>query len=157
MCALGHDRFALVGHDRGTYVALRLALDHPDVVGRLAALDSFPISEHLSRANAEFATRWWHWFFFAQPKIPELVINADPDSWYHGDPEAMGPANYEEWREAMRNPEVVTAMWRTTGLASQLIGDMKRPTELPVSRCGAHFWSYGRCAMTWRTSMVIRS
>lgn len=110
MHAHGHDRFALVGHDRGSYVALRLALDHPDVVSRLALLDSIPISKHLSRANAEFATRWWHWFFFAQPKIPERVINADPDGWYHGDSEAMGHANYEEWREAIRNPEVVTAM-----------------------------------------------
>ena len=27
---LGHARFALAGHDRGSYVALRLALDHPD-------------------------------------------------------------------------------------------------------------------------------
>jgi haloacetate dehalogenase len=110
MRSLGHDRFALVGHDRGSYVALRLALDHPDVATRLVLLDSIPISEHLSRANAEFATRWWHWFFFAQPKIPERVINADPDRWYHGDPETMGHENYEEWREAIRNPEVVTAM-----------------------------------------------
>jgi len=110
MRTLGHDRFALVGHDRGSYVALRLALDHPNTVSRLALLDCIPISEHLSRANAEFATRWWHWFFYAQPQIPERVINADPDSWYRGNPDAMGKANYEEWREATRNPEVVAAM-----------------------------------------------
>jgi len=70
--------------------SLRLALDHPGAVSRLALLDCIPISEHLSRTTAEFATRWWHWFFFAQPEIPERVINADPDSWYRGDPEAMG-------------------------------------------------------------------
>jgi len=29
MAALGHERFAVVGHDRGSYVAMRLALDHP--------------------------------------------------------------------------------------------------------------------------------
>ena len=29
MTALGHDRFAVAGHDRGSYYALRLALDHP--------------------------------------------------------------------------------------------------------------------------------
>jgi haloacetate dehalogenase len=29
MRALGHERFAVVGHDRGAYVALRTALDHP--------------------------------------------------------------------------------------------------------------------------------
>jgi haloacetate dehalogenase len=110
MQTLGHRQFALAGHDRGSYVALRLSLDHPDSVSRLALLDCIPISEHLSRITAEFATRWWHWFFFAQPEIPERVINADPDSWYHGDPEAMGQGNYDEWREATRNPDVVRAM-----------------------------------------------
>ncbi len=108
--AFGHRRFALAGHDRGSYVALRLALDHPEAVSRLALLDCLPISEHLSRISAEFATRWWHWFFFAQPEIPERVINADPDRWYHGDPVAMGQENYDEWRAAVRNPQVVRAM-----------------------------------------------
>jgi haloacetate dehalogenase len=110
MHALGHDQFALAGHDRGSYVALRLALDHPEAVSRLALLDCIPISEHLSRITPEFAARWWHWFFFAQPETPERVINADPDSWYRGDREAMGQEAYEEWREATRDPDVVRAM-----------------------------------------------
>ncbi|MEU1043085.1 alpha/beta fold hydrolase [Streptomyces sp. NPDC005551] len=110
MRALGHTRFALAGHDRGGAVALRLALDHPDAVSRVALLDCLPISEHLSRVTAKFATQWWHWFFFAQPDIPERVINADPDRWYRGDPAVMGQENYEEWREATRNPDVVRAM-----------------------------------------------
>jgi haloacetate dehalogenase len=41
--ALGHRRFSLAGHDRGSYVALRLALDHPEAVSRLALLDCLPI------------------------------------------------------------------------------------------------------------------
>src|SRR5215216_5843718 len=28
MAALGHDRFAVAGHDRGSYVAFRIAMDH---------------------------------------------------------------------------------------------------------------------------------
>jgi haloacetate dehalogenase len=108
--SLGYPRFALAGHDRGGYVALRLALDHPEAVERLALLDCVPISEHLSRITADFATRWWHWFFFAQPETPERVINADPDAWYRGDPETMGRENYDEWRRAVRNPQVVRAM-----------------------------------------------
>jgi haloacetate dehalogenase len=110
MRALGHERFALAGHDRGAAVALRLTLDHPATVSRLAILDGIPISEHLSRITAKFATAWWHWFFFAQPDIPERVITADPDSWYHGDPAVMGEENHAEWREAVRNPSVVRAM-----------------------------------------------
>ncbi|MFD5625759.1 alpha/beta fold hydrolase [Streptomyces sp. NPDC127072] len=110
MRQLGHDRFAVAGHDRGGSVALRLTLDHPDAVSRVAFLDCLPLTEHLSRITTEFATQWWHWFFFAQPDIPERVINADPDSWYRGDPDVMGPENYEEWRQATRNPDVVRAM-----------------------------------------------
>ena len=112
MTALGHARFHLVGHDRGSYVALRLALDHEDRIKQLALLDCIPISEHLARADARFATAWWHWFFFAQADIPERVINADPEAWYapKADPVTMGEANHAELREAIRNPEVVRAM-----------------------------------------------
>ncbi|MCC3297828.1 alpha/beta hydrolase [Arthrobacter sp. zg-Y916] len=110
MNQLGHEQFALAGHDRGSYSALRLALDYPSAVSKLALLDCIPISEHLSRANANFATRWWHWFFYAQPEIPERVITADPDSWYQGDPVIMGQENYDEWRQAVRNPATIRAM-----------------------------------------------
>jgi haloacetate dehalogenase len=110
MHRLGHTMFDVAGHDRGSYVALRLVLDHPQSVRRAAFLDGIPISEHLSRITADFATEWWHWFFFAQPETPERVINADPDSWYRGDPERMGHENYAEWRDAIRNPDVVRAM-----------------------------------------------
>jgi haloacetate dehalogenase len=110
MHALGHDRFALVGHDRGSYVAMRLAFDHPDNVSRLVLLDSIPIVEHLERITPEFATQWWHWFFFAQAELPERVILADTDAWYHGDPERMGRENHDEWRQAVSDPRVVRAM-----------------------------------------------
>jgi haloacetate dehalogenase len=110
MAALGHDRFALAGHDRGSYVALRLALDHPDAVSRLALLDCIPISEHVARVTPEVAAAWWHWWFFAQEDIPERAITADPDRWYRGNPLAMGQENFDEWRRATRDPRVVRAM-----------------------------------------------
>jgi hypothetical protein len=50
--------------------------------GPAVALDSVPIGEALARADARFAQRWWHWFFFAQAQLPERVILADPDAWY---------------------------------------------------------------------------
>jgi len=110
MRSLGHIRFDVVGHDRGSYYALRLALDHPSAVRRLVLIDCLPISEHLDRVDARFATAWWHWFFFAQPDIPERVITADPDAWYRGDPAQMGADNHAEWRAAMRDPQVVRGM-----------------------------------------------
>ncbi|QNO37322.1 alpha/beta hydrolase [Protaetiibacter sp. SSC-01] len=107
---LGYEQFCLAGHDRGSYVAFRLGLDHPERVRRLALLDCIPISDHLRRVDAAFATSWWHWFFYAQPEKPERAILADPDAWYAGDPEVMGEENHAEFRAATRDPEVVRAM-----------------------------------------------
>jgi haloacetate dehalogenase len=101
---------AAVGHDRGCYVALRLALDHPGAVGQLVVMDGVPISEALARCDAKFAHDWYHWFFFAQPDKPERAILADPVAWYSGDPERMGAENYAEFREATADPETVRAM-----------------------------------------------
>ena len=39
MRALGHERFAVAGHDRGAYVATRTALDHLEAVTALVVMD----------------------------------------------------------------------------------------------------------------------
>jgi haloacetate dehalogenase len=111
MRKLGHDRFAVAGHDRGVLVALRTALDHPEQVDKLVVMDGIPVSEHLARCDARFAASWWHWWFLGQTEKPaERVINADPDGWYRGDPEKMGAGNHADWREATRNPHTVHGM-----------------------------------------------
>ena len=106
MAHLGHERFAVAGHDRGSYVAMRLALDHPAAVSHLAVLDGVPIGEALARADARFAALWWHWFFLGQTAKPaERVINADPHAWY-----GLGDAVPPEEREAIYDPATVHAM-----------------------------------------------
>ncbi|MFI6230481.1 alpha/beta fold hydrolase [Micromonospora echinospora] len=111
MRRLGHERFAVVGHDRGCYVAMRAALDHPDRVTRLGVLDGVPIGEALARCDARFAARWWHWFFLGQrEKAAERVINLDPDAWYGGSPEQMGAEAYTDYRRAIHDPATVHAM-----------------------------------------------
>ena len=67
MSALGHERFAVVGHDRGGRVAYRTALDHPERVERLCTLDIVPTIEQFeilasSRRDAVFG---FHWYFLA--------------------------------------------------------------------------------------------
>ena len=79
MATLGFDRFAVAGHDRGGRVAHRMALDHPEVVTRLAVLDIIPTRVAFARTDAEFARAYYHWFFLAQPRgFPERLIGADP-------------------------------------------------------------------------------
>jgi haloacetate dehalogenase len=111
MRALGHERFAVAGHDRGAYVATRLALDHPSAVSALIVMDAVPIGEALARCDARFATDWWHWFFFAQTAKPaEQFINADPDAWYKATSEHMEPRAWEDYQHAIHDPQTVHAM-----------------------------------------------
>lgn len=107
---LGHDQFAVVGHDRGSYVAYRTALDHPERVGSLAVLDSVPILEALQRAGAAFAESWWHWFFFGASPHAERVVNADPLAWYRPEADTMGPENYADLVAAVTDRATVRAM-----------------------------------------------
>jgi haloacetate dehalogenase len=82
MTALGHDRFAVVGHDRGGRVAYRLTLDHPDRVERLCTLDIVPTIEQfeLLSSNRRAAVFGFHWYFLAvSPPLPEALIGAEPE------------------------------------------------------------------------------
>jgi haloacetate dehalogenase len=111
MSRLGHERFALVGHDRGCYVAQRAALDHPHRITRLTVMDGVPIGEALARCDVRFATKWWHWFFYGQTAKPaERYISADPEAWYRGDPVQMGKEAFEDYRRAIGDPATVHAM-----------------------------------------------
>ncbi|MGI5499142.1 alpha/beta fold hydrolase [Lentzea sp. CA-135723] len=111
---LGHDRFSVVGHDRGALVAFRTAMDHPDVVERLVVMDGLPVVEHLERLNEDFVRTWWHWWFLGQTDFPaERVINADPEAWYRTrtpGPREIGEANHADVWAALRDPAVVHGM-----------------------------------------------
>jgi haloacetate dehalogenase len=104
------DQFAVVGHDRGGHVGFRLAMDHPSRVTGLVIIDAVPIIEALERCDAHVAERWFDWFFFAQPEMPERVISADPMAWYRPDPHQMGAENYAELVEVINDPGTVRAM-----------------------------------------------
>ena len=78
MRALGHDRFLLVGHDRGGRVAHRLAVDHPDRVEKVVVLDIAPTLAMYEQTTEAFARAYWHWFFLILPApVPEDMIGAD--------------------------------------------------------------------------------
>ena len=78
MRALGHERFFVVGHDRGGRVAHRLAVDHPDAVMRIAVLDIAPTLAMYEKTGDAFARAYWHWFFLIQPAfVPERMIGGD--------------------------------------------------------------------------------
>jgi haloacetate dehalogenase len=118
MSALGFDRFAVAGHDRGGRVAYRLALDHPDRVERLALLDVIPTTEVFERADARFALGFWPWSLLAQPApLPETLIAAAPEaivdnalSQWGTDASAIIDDARAAYIEALRSPDHVHAI-----------------------------------------------
>ncbi|MEV3977497.1 alpha/beta hydrolase [Nonomuraea sp. NPDC049758] len=163
MRSLGHERFAVAGHDRGAYVAHRLAADHPAAVTRLVAMDGIPIGEALARADARFAASWWHWFFLGQTAKPaERVINADPDAWYNGSAEQMGEEAYEDYRRAIHDPDTVHAMcedYRAGLTVDRAADDADRAASRRLTCPTLFLWTskddmedlYGDPLAIWRT------
>ncbi|WP_089104183.1 alpha/beta fold hydrolase [Streptomyces hyaluromycini] len=81
--ALGHERFALAGHDRGALVAFRAGLDHPDAVTHLALLDVLPTLDMWEVLHGATAAVAFHLYLMAQPPgLPEELIGAAPDLFF---------------------------------------------------------------------------
>lgn len=80
MKKLGFDKFHIVSHDRGARVAHRLVLDHEEKVLTCTMMDILPTYDMYEQTNREFATKYWHWFFYIQPKpFPETFLGSNPD------------------------------------------------------------------------------
>lgn len=84
MDALGHARFAFVGHDRGARVGYRLALDRPGRIERLALLDIVPtVDVWRGREAKPESSPHWPWLARPEPD-PERDIARDPDAYFEG-------------------------------------------------------------------------
>jgi len=80
----GFESFAVVGHDRGGRVGHRIALDHPEKITKLAALDIVPTRHVFETVGKDLATVYYHWFFLIQPfDLPERLIGGDPSYFLH--------------------------------------------------------------------------
>jgi len=118
MKAIGHERFAVIGHDRGARVGYRLALDHPDEVNAYTSLAVVPTLDVWPAVDHHFARGAFHWFLFLQPgDLPERMLASDPDAFLDatlnqmaGGIEKLHPAAVAAYREAFRLPSVRAAM-----------------------------------------------
>ncbi|QCB94710.1 alpha/beta fold hydrolase [Cellulomonas shaoxiangyii] len=124
--ALGHDRFALAGHDRGALVAVRAGLDHPDAVTHLLVLDVLPTLDMWDVLHGADAKVAWHLYLMAQPAgVPEPMISAVADTFFASfldgwvaDPAAI-PAEYRaEYLRASREavPSIVADYRASAGV-----------------------------------------
>jgi haloacetate dehalogenase len=144
MRALGHERFAAVGHDRGARVVHRTALDHPDAVTRAAVLDILPTLHLYTHIDQAWATAYYHWFFFLQPDVPERLIGADPTAYLHellgrwgSGLAAFDPAALAEYERCFADPAARHAMLEDYRAAATVDldhdrADRHRRVEVPL-------------------------
>jgi len=124
--ALGHDRFALAGHDRGALVAIRAALDHPTAITHLAALDVLPTVDSWEVLHGTTAAVGFHLYLMAQPPgLPERMIAASADAFFGHfldlwatDPAAIPPGVRAEYLAACRAavPSIVADCRASAGI-----------------------------------------
>ena len=118
MHSLGHDRFAVAGHDRGGRVAYRMALDSPERVERLALLDIVPTKTVYDRITAPVAHAYFHWFMLCRPyPLPETLLAGDNARFWldtvfgawGGNPAAFTAQALAEYRRGFETPEGIHA------------------------------------------------
>ncbi|OZD06542.1 MULTISPECIES: alpha/beta fold hydrolase [unclassified Rhodococcus (in: high G+C Gram-positive bacteria)] len=115
MDALGHEKIALVTHDRGSRVGTRFAKDHPDKLDRLVVMDNIPtriVAEtyDVAKANAGY----WFFTFLAVPDLPETLIAGKERefltyfyrTWSYN-PEMLTPAEIDVYVRAYQQPGTV--------------------------------------------------
>ena len=168
MRALDHERFFVVGHDRGARVAYRMAFDHPERVVKVAVLDIVPTGAMWAAATRTFAVNAFHWGFLAQPNgLPERLIGTDPDVWlefvcrkWTRDYARLEPA-MPEYKRCFRRPEVIAATCADYRAGATLDDEhdradlaMARKIACPVLACWSDtFVGQGKSAdplATWR-------
>jgi pimeloyl-ACP methyl ester carboxylesterase len=78
---LGHERFIVVGHDKGAPTARKLAADLPERVVGLVQIDSGPQGVG-SAARRDPTGRQWYFDFFRQRNVAEPIVNAIPELFF---------------------------------------------------------------------------
>jgi haloacetate dehalogenase len=158
MAALGFDRFAVAGHDRGGRVAHRMALDHPRAVRKLAVLDIAPTLAMYRRTDMRFATAYYHWFFLIQPHdLPERLIGADPEYYLRmklgGGGVGLAPFAPEalvEYLRCFRDPRTIRASCEDYRAAATIDlehdeADLNRKLACPLLALWGEHGTVGRC------------
>jgi pimeloyl-ACP methyl ester carboxylesterase len=111
----GAESALLVGHDWGGTAAWTVAMNHPEVVGRLAILNAAHPRKLLQGLHHPAQLRKsWYFFFFQTPGLPESVVHANHWHFFRhflqdARPE-FTPEEIDRYVEAWSQPGAATGM-----------------------------------------------
>jgi epoxide hydrolase 4 len=111
----GAESALVVGHDWGGTIAWTLALNHPEVVDRLAILDAaHPRKLNEGLRSPRQLRRSWYFFFFQPPGLPERRVRAKNwrflQQFLRDARPAYTPEEMDRYVEAWSQPGAATAM-----------------------------------------------
>ncbi|MGN6175096.1 MAG: alpha/beta fold hydrolase [Streptosporangiaceae bacterium] len=111
----GAETAMVAGHDWGGSIAWALAMNHPEVVDRLAILNAaHPRKLSQGLHHPDQLRKSWYFFFFALPDLPEAVVHANPWHFFrHFLPDArpaFTPEEIDRYVEAWSQPGAATGM-----------------------------------------------
>jgi pimeloyl-ACP methyl ester carboxylesterase len=122
LAALGHRRYALVGHDWGGVACYALAAQHPEAVERLAIFEMvIPGVGILEQAITPQpgGAFLWHFGFHSVPDIPELLIDGhlrEYMRWFFtagaASPDAVSQDSVDRYVELYSRPGALPAFLR---------------------------------------------
>ncbi len=118
MKKLGHEKFAVAGHDRGGLVGFRLALDYPEAITHLLILDVIPTVDMWESLHGIFGVFGYHQFFLAQPTdFPEKMLQAGAETFldytlgnWCKNPDALPADVRKEYLKAFSDPKSIHAI-----------------------------------------------
>jgi pimeloyl-ACP methyl ester carboxylesterase len=162
MAALGHDRFAVVGHDVGLWIGYALAADHPDQVERLAVAEAVlpgitpsPPVLGPGAVNAQL----WHFAFNRLDDLNEQLVRGREHVYfgYQFASKAIVPLAadaVDHYIAVLRSPDALRCSFAFYRALDETMAQnerrARRQLSAPVLAIGGELWLGERVAETMR-------
>jgi len=130
---LGYEKAAVVGHDWGAIVAWELALNRPEYVSKVCALQVPPFSVWRKNLSLKQILASWYLFFFQIPFLPEWFLSRNNFAGLTGilkklsaEPDVFSKADIAEYKKSWRESHSVRSFinyYRADILKKFYLGD----------------------------------
>lgn len=158
MSQLGFERYHVAGHDRGARVSHRMALDWPQKVLTMSALDVVPTWAMYNKVTRQLAATFWQWYFFPIPEpFPELAIGANPDLFFENCLVVCGTSVLDKFDEEM--VAEYRRCWRDPGMIHGTCSDYRAGASIDLEHDAADLHRKVECPVLtlWAGEGLVRT